>query len=1158
MADQEVLIRINTDASGAVAGIDKVKSSMSGMADHGSNVLSRLKAHWLGLSVAIGGAMYGISKAWSLAEAAAGYIEQMQQLDALARKYDTTSISIVNRIREIGDGMISMTTASQVGLSALGKGLDPRRLYDLAEAAVTLKDIMGTTADEAFTRLSEAEEANKQKSLKLAIGVIDLKDRYGDLADKMTEVEKQTAFHNMIMEKTHEIQQRTGKSAKSVADEMETLKTRVSDLKIEMGINLIRASYMAYGAFQYLAAGALGLAGNILYLAGAYAKYRAWVYQITGDTKKEAENTAFANEAMNASKAAWEARNDLMKKASDTFDLATISTEKLLGAQGKASAGFDNMNNKIYNTKEEAERLMEQWNRTKITLAAEIEKKGMSDFEIKILDIKTEAEQLENRFKKLPPAVRAVAYEMINAVKDVKIGKVTEELAKSIADMQQSLREKASGGSLEDQLQSIQYEYSKLREKIGELPQDAQAATSALASLAEAADIEKAYQNYLKGAADYYSNIIGYEEIYRKKQLEYIERVRLAEIAAGKDETAANIKAYQERGKLEQELFEKKTKYISDGFGLLQSAFTDIASLYKDGSEEAKTWEEAAKAMETAQRAVAVATAIATIANQGLGDPYTAFYRIATMAAAMGALLASIGESVGGTSGTATVTSSSRSTVLGAEAGTGSESIANSLNILTDTYNMENLRLRNIYEEIRNLNDNIIALVTSITRTGGIDYSSINVGSQDPSWWGGRVGYDYTGFKALDTVIGWVEDLGASILDSLFGGVTTTELVESGIAIGNTAISNILKGVSISAQKYALIRTTTSGGLFEGDDVYGSYIYDALDSSVTRMLTLVYKGLSNNLVYIAEELGGDVQKVYNYAFQSKNLNLQGLSADEMNKTLSEYFSAIADTAVETLFGDMISQYQQLNEGLMETAIRLISDKETIAKILELTNQTFHGTSSEFIKFSESLIKVAGGLDKLTDAFGTYYDAFFTDAEKQADYKKSLTSLLSSYGYALPTERIGYRDIVESLKLKTDETAQAAYYAMMAVADTADKYYDYLESAKSKINPADYATSIEYQKALAGLPHYADGGYTPGGWAMVGEQGPEPVYFDSSARVISNKDSKTLFNIDALIAELRATREEIRRGNATNSSYNQKTYEMLYKFDRVGMPAERTQ
>ena len=153
---------------------------------------------------------------------------------------------------------------------------------------------------------------------------------------------------------------------------------------------------------------------------------------------------------------------------------------------------------------------------------------------------------------------------------------------------------------------------------------------------------------------------------------------------------AAEKKAAKDRAAIEYQLFKTKTDYIADGFGQLQSALTSIAGTYDEGSDAAKRWQEAAKTMEVAQKAVAAVQAVAAIATQGLGDPYTAFARIAAMAATMGTLLASIGTSIGGGSTPASAPQHTFSkNVLGGDEGEGSESLKKSWEFLEDTYDME-------------------------------------------------------------------------------------------------------------------------------------------------------------------------------------------------------------------------------------------------------------------------------------------------------------------------------------------------------------------------------------------------------------------------------------------------------------------------------------
>ncbi len=561
--------------------------------------------------------------------------------------------------------------------------------------------------------------------------------------------------------------------------------------------------------------------------------------------------------------------------------------------------------------------------------------------------------------------------------------------------------------------------------------------------------------------ASYYKDLEGFEQTYHDKMIELIDAEAKARKDAGVEEVAIAKWVAKEKGRLEQELFEDKTKYIDEGFSALASTFSDIAGLYDEGSEAAERWEKASKAMEIAQKAVAVVNAVAAIANQGLGDPYTAFVRIAAMAAAMGALLASIGESVGGGGGGgASVAAKPASTVLGAEAGTESESISKAWELLEDTYDMEYRKLSGIHNEMKSLNKNIMGLVTNIARTGSAGLVGGGIGST--LGWKGEEAEEIQEFhlkwlygednplNKLDFVGNWLNDLVGDTLQSIVGGQSKTTQTGGGIELESISAGGLLGGDGISGYQYADMKKETEGGWFGSDKTEKWTETKSLPESTSDLLTHVYKGISKTLSELSKGLGTDLDEAMNYVFEAAKISLHGKTTEEINEALSAHFSAVGDTAVEALFGSMLSGYQQAGEGLMETAVRLIVDKEIILETLSKTNQMFWGSTQSIIAFSETLIEMAGGLDKLTEAVSVYYDKFFSDEEKQVRLQKQLTDTLLEMNLILPNTRAGYRDLVEGLNLQA-EAGQKAYVTLLQLAEASDDYYSGLESSAELSN-----------------------------------------------------------------------------------------------------------
>jgi len=560
----------------------------------------------------------------------------------------------------------------------------------------------------------------------------------------------------------------------------------------------------------------------------------------------------------------------------------------------------------------------------------------------------------------------------------------------------------------------------------------------------------------MESKAAFYDAIEGFEAKALETGLAAIELRRQAEIKLYGDVQAANKKASDAEGKLAQDLFLRKTKYISEGFGDLSKSFYGISKLYKEGSEDAKRWQKASEAMEIAQRAVAVVNAVAAIANQGLGDPYTAFARIAAMAAAMGALLAGIGESIngGGGSEAAAAASLPASTRLGAEAGTGSESISRSYELLQDTYSMEYRELTRIWKEVRNLNQGLTGLVTEIVRFGGgnISLPSASVGSKmgfaESLWQGEWLPGGEEIMKIANVLTlgmsGFFNDLIGGFLGGIFGGGSESWVQGGGLQTGSPSVRSLRGGGSSGGQTYTTVQVHEDGGWFSSDKDYTYRVYGALTGNIQTLLDKVFKNMGDTLVDLSIGLGVDVEKALNYVFPSVSLDLKGKTTEEINKILNESFSNMADTAADAIFGNLIRQYQKLDEGLMETAVRLIADKEVVLNVLKMTNQFVVGVSvMDVIALTESLVDLAGGLDRLQESAGQYYTNFFSDAEKADLLYNQLALAFADMNMVMPETRGAFRDLVEAQNLMT-ESGRENYIALLNMAEATDQFFSLME------------------------------------------------------------------------------------------------------------------
>lgn len=93
---------------------------------------------------------------------------------------------------------------------------------------------------------------------------------------------------------------------------------------------------------------------------------------------------------------------------------------------------------------------------------------------------------------------------------------------------------------------------------------------------------------------------------------------------------------------------------------------------------------------------------------------------------------------------------------------------------------------------------------------------------------------------------------------------------------------------------------------------------------------------------------------------------------------------------------------------------------------------------------------------------------------------------------------------------------------------------------SGLSLSEIESGIRYAAETVGIPAYADGGYYPGGLALVGESGPELINFSNPGQVYTANQTASLLSsdnselVEALLSEVRMLRAET-RATAINTS-----------------------
>ncbi len=458
---------------------------------------------------------------------------------------------------------------------------------------------------------------------------------------------------------------------------------------------------------------------------------------------------------------------------------------------------------------------------------------------------------------------------------------------------------------------------------------------------------------------------------------------------------------------------EHSTAQKMNFYGDLAGAASGFFDVQSEGYKKLQTVSQAFHAYELAATlADNLAKGISAVLNQALGDPYTAFARMAAMAAVVAGL--GIAIHAGGGGGSSGPTAASRQ----AAAGTGSvlgdkdsksESISKSLTIMEKNSGLGLAQGGQMVSSLKTIANNIGNLSSIILRvTGKYDASAVSGVTE--------------GFKSA---VGLPDPL------KLFG--TTTSITDQGISIATSTLAKIQEA-GVIAQKYADVQSKKS---FLGISYGGSNSTQttALGQDVNDQFTNVIKSIATTITESAKLLGvsGDdfTKHLQSFVVDIGSISLKGLSSADQQKELEAVFSKLADDMAMFALG-AFKDFQKGGEGFFETLSRLANDLIQVKDVFAVLGKSITGTGLDAVKTSEALITAAGGLEALTTGTKFFVDNFLTEAQRMGPVVASVQARLAELNESNITTIEQYSDLVMAQDLNTS-AGQNMYAALIELA-----------------------------------------------------------------------------------------------------------------------------
>jgi len=453
------------------------------------------------------------------------------------------------------------------------------------------------------------------------------------------------------------------------------------------------------------------------------------------------------------------------------------------------------------------------------------------------------------------------------------------------------------------------------------------------------------------------------------------------------------------------------------------------------------------------------AAAAAGVAGQAQGDPYSAWARMAAMAAVM----AGLGFAIGGIGGGKDTTAADRQKATGTGSVLGdsaakSESIAKAIELSAANSNIELNYTAGMLRSLR-------AIESSITGLGGILAQNGVTGVAPASTYGSAgstlsklsTAADVLFAGGLATVTdkllgGFLSKTIGKIGNAIFGG--KTEARDVGVMANKTTVAGVYAG-QWRAQSYADMKK--SGGWFHSDD----YWTDPKDlgREADQQFSQIIKNMSDAVGEAGKLLGlgstAFTQRLNSFVVDIGKISTKDLSADEIQKQLEAAFSKVGDDMARWAVGGL-TDFQQAGEGALETLVRIAANYANLDSVLASVGKSFGLVGMSSISVREEFIDLAGGIDELASKTASFAENFLTEAERLAPVQKYVTDQLSAMGLAGLRSRESFKQYVLGLDL-TSEAQRQQYVALMDLQEAFAKVYP--EIVDTTISLADAKTAL---------------------------------------------------------------------------------------------------
>lgn len=345
------------------------------------------------------------------------------------------------------------------------------------------------------------------------------------------------------------------------------------------------------------------------------------------------------------------------------------------------------------------------------------------------------------------------------------------------------------------------------------------------------------------------------------------------------------------------------------------------------------------------------------------------------------------------------------------------------------------------------------------------------------------VGLDGTSISAIGAVIGSIWGPVGSFVGGVAGGLIDRVFGSGPKTSGDTTLAGKFSQSGFSGNY--LTPWSQSGGLFggggSGTDItpFGvaqgtrlGFLGTAPPSTAAQAAAAAQNAAMQNLVTGTASVFNKLITASGDA--DKSLSGWTFAINQQVNTTAQQTQLTVDLANSMgkyLIPDL-SELQATGENLADTAVRMTDEFILTDKIAVLlgknASSAFGSAGLASLKMRDNLVTLMGGLANMTAVTQSYYQNFYSDAERHANDMSTLGAQFASLNIIMPKSAAEFRALVESQNLST-VAGQRMYASLMSLSGAFAAVNTTVAATTASLlgllKTDSFASMVDYQRAV---------------------------------------------------------------------------------------------